>query len=80
LLESVPQIGSSADSLKAIPGTVPTVGAFPTGCRFHPRCPVVQPSCAQKVINLVEVLPAREVRCPFYDFLQPAASRAQVLT
>jgi oligopeptide/dipeptide ABC transporter ATP-binding protein len=78
LLESVPQIGSSAASLKAIPGTVPRVGAFPTGCRFHPRCPVVQPICPQKAIDLVEILPARHVRCPFSELIAPATNRAPV--
>ena len=80
LLQSVPQIGSNADSLKAIPGTVPTLGAFPTGCRFHPRCQVVQPICAQKAIDLIEILPAHQVRCPFSDLIRPVASRASILS
>src|SRR5258706_1818156 len=39
LLNSVPKLESGAERLTAIPGSVPNLGAFPPGCRFHPRCP-----------------------------------------
>src|SRR3954467_4872504 len=39
LMNSVPKLGSEAARLTAIPGNVPNLGAFPSGCRFHPRCP-----------------------------------------
>jgi len=78
LLDSVPQIGSTVASLKAIPGTVPQIGAFPSGCRFHPRCPIMQPICAQKPIPLSEADPGRMVRCPFSDLVRPAAGAERV--
>ena len=65
LINSVPELGDDAARLKSIPGTVPRLGHFPTGCRFHPRCPQAQPSCAQKEIDLLEVRPGRWARCPF---------------
>ena len=40
LLRSVPRLGQTADRLQTIPGSVPDPLAFPTGCKFHPRCPV----------------------------------------
>jgi len=40
LLRSVPRLGRSADRLETIPGNVPDPLAFPSGCKFHPRCPV----------------------------------------
>jgi oligopeptide/dipeptide ABC transporter ATP-binding protein len=39
LLKSLPRLGSSAKRLPTIPGTVPEPLHFPTGCKFHPRCP-----------------------------------------
>jgi len=76
LLESVPQIGSSAATLKNIPGSVPQIGAFPSGCRFHPRCPVVQPACSQNDYPLVSLVPGREVRCPFSQTPSPSNARS----
>ncbi|MET3578163.1 oligopeptide/dipeptide ABC transporter ATP-binding protein [Mesorhizobium robiniae] len=31
--------------LNAIVGVAPGLGAFPSACRFHPRCPMVQDGC-----------------------------------
>ena len=38
LLESVPGFHSRRSRLVSIGGTVPSPGAWPSGCRFHPRC------------------------------------------
>src|SRR5947208_2323112 len=38
LMLSVPGLGARSKRLPAIPGSVPQLGAFPSGCRFHPRC------------------------------------------
>lgn len=41
LLESLlPLGGEPPETLSAIPGQPPTPEAWPTGCRFHPRCPL----------------------------------------
>jgi len=53
--------------LTAIPGQVPRPGNFPPGCRFAPRCPIAQPTCATILPELVEVEPNRWVRCPYAD-------------
>ena len=40
-------------SLKAIPGNVPSVRTFPSGCRYHPRCSEVEAVCqVQKPSNI----------------------------
>ena len=67
LMNSVPGLDSDADRLTAIPGAVPRLGAFPKGCRFHPRCPRVRPECSQTSPPLVEVEPKRWVRCPYWN-------------
>ncbi len=66
LMNSVPKLGAGTTRLTAIAGTVPHLGEFPSGCRFHPRCPKAQPDCAQKPPELVEVETGRWVRCPYW--------------
>jgi oligopeptide/dipeptide ABC transporter ATP-binding protein len=67
LMDSVPKPGSVARRLKSIPGSVPQLNALPSGCRFHPRCPKVQPDCSRKIPALMEVESNRWVRCPFWS-------------
>lgn len=66
LINSVPKLSSGAQRLTAIPGNVPRIGNFPSGCRFAPRCPMARPECSQAVPELVEVEAGRWVRCPFW--------------
>jgi peptide/nickel transport system ATP-binding protein len=42
LLASILSPQSRAHSLFSIPGSVPIAGHWPTGCRFHPRCPIAR--------------------------------------
>jgi len=65
LISSVPQLRTRARRLNAIPGNVPA-GIFPSGCRFHPRCPKVRGDCAGREPGLIEVEPNRWVRCPYW--------------
>ncbi|MCL4868715.1 MAG: ABC transporter ATP-binding protein [Anaerolineae bacterium] len=44
-------------------GETPNPIQLPTGCRFHPRCPIVQPHCAQVDPEWREILPAHQVAC-----------------
>jgi oligopeptide/dipeptide ABC transporter ATP-binding protein len=67
LMNSVPALGHELERLQAIPGSVPNLGQFPSGCRFHPRCPKAQSDCSQKAPELVEVEPGRWVRCPWWQ-------------
>jgi peptide/nickel transport system ATP-binding protein len=39
LFASIPRITGPVERLTPIAGTVPPPGAWPTGCRFRPRCP-----------------------------------------
>lgn len=46
LLNSTPRLGRKSTELIGIPGSVPRPGAYPAGCRFHPRCPSASAECA----------------------------------
>jgi oligopeptide/dipeptide ABC transporter ATP-binding protein len=39
LFRSVPKLGAMSERLATIAGTVPNPARFPSGCKFHPRCP-----------------------------------------
>ncbi len=65
LIQSVPELSTEVQRLTAIPGTVPLPGAFPSGCRFHPRCPKAQPACATQAPELLAAEVGRNVRCPY---------------
>jgi len=54
---------NNQNKLKAIIGEVPKSGNFPTGCRFHPRCPQKFDKCAQAMPALFKPNPDQEVRC-----------------
>jgi len=64
LLEAMPSAATRGKRLKAIPGQVPSAGNLPSGCRFHDRCPVARPGCAQTPPDL-RALGDRLVRCPY---------------
>jgi oligopeptide/dipeptide ABC transporter ATP-binding protein len=45
LMAAVPRIAAPKSRLQAIPGQVPAATAWPSGCRFHPRCPHAWAKC-----------------------------------
>jgi len=51
------------ERLKAIPGMVPRLSNLPTGCTFHPRCPVAIEVCQKEEPQLLEVSPGHKVQC-----------------
>jgi oligopeptide/dipeptide ABC transporter ATP-binding protein len=67
LLRSTPQLGGGHDRLLSIAGNVPQLGAWPAGCRFHPRCPQRQPPCDKEMPPLLNPFPERNVRCPYWE-------------
>jgi len=67
LIGSVPKLVDGNPRLAAIPGSVPRIGNFPPGCRFHPRCPTARPECATRMPELAEVEPGRWVRCLYAE-------------
>ncbi len=65
LIGSLPQ--SPGEPLRPIDGTVPPLGALPSGCAFHPRCPARFAPCDQVVPDAYRTAPDRGVRCLLYD-------------
>ncbi|HET8591710.1 MAG TPA: ABC transporter ATP-binding protein [Nakamurella sp.] len=63
LLAALPQPDRSEDELVPIPGSPPVPTALPSGCAFHPRCPMATDACRLEVPELVAV-PGGRLACP----------------
>lgn len=62
LLMATPRAGRGEKS-RGIPGVMPSAGDFPSGCRFHPRCPyAVTGRCDSGALTL-ETYGDRKNRC-----------------
>ncbi|MCE5230862.1 ABC transporter ATP-binding protein [bacterium] len=77
LMRSVPRLEWVAEQhqIHPIPGSVPDPAHFPTGCRFHPRCPFATDGCLQAQ-TLAEVIPGHSVRCHRWKEIQEDPTRA----
>ncbi len=67
LVDSLPRLGERSkrgrQRLREISGVVPSIAAYPAGCRFNPRCPSVTEIC-REVVPEATPLPAEGlVRC-----------------
>ncbi len=65
LLDALPNL-DTAQVPKSIPGSVPPPGKYPTGCRFHDRCPRVFEPCTTDPV-WSEPAPERRVACHLYS-------------
>ena len=48
LMGSIPKIGDEQDRLSQIPGAMPHLTEVPSGCAFHPRCPLAEERCIRE--------------------------------
>lgn len=67
LLDCIPYIGMKKGSLSAIYGKVPSAGNYPTGCRYHPRCPHSFSPCETDVPALFQIEGGTRVACHLYQ-------------
>lgn len=52
LMGSIPKIGDEQDRLSQIPGAMPHLTEVPSGCAFHPRCPLAEERCIRECPGL----------------------------
>lgn len=67
LLNSTPKIHQEKDSLESIAGNVPSPFDMPTGCKYHPRCPVAFEKCRDQQPPLFTFEDGSEVRCWLHE-------------
>ncbi|MGI8522529.1 MAG: ABC transporter ATP-binding protein [Nocardioides sp.] len=65
LVEAIPH-PDPARRLSHVPlaGEIPSPIDPPSGCAFHPRCPLAEPACQTVVPALEVVTPGRRIACP----------------
>jgi len=65
LFRSLPRLEGERKRLQVIPGTVPSPLDFPSGCKFHPRCPIAEDKCATDEPELMDAADGRLAACWF---------------
>jgi peptide/nickel transport system ATP-binding protein len=71
LVDSLPRLGERSrrgqQRLREIAGTVPSIVAYPSGCRFNPRCPSVTDICRSTAPGITALGPGGLVRCHHHE-------------
>jgi oligopeptide/dipeptide ABC transporter ATP-binding protein len=67
LVDSLPRLGERSrrgqQRLREISGVVPSIAAYPGGCRFNPRCPAVTDICRSTAPDITPLPADGLVRC-----------------
>src|SRR5205814_4075167 len=64
LISAVPVVDSASKRQRIIlPGDVPSRIDPPSGCPFHPRCPIAEARCRVEIPRLREVTPGHWAAC-----------------
>jgi len=74
LLSAFPNIDGKKRRLSAIPGFPPDLLHPPSGCRFHPRCPIAREVCQEKQPKLEQKKKDRLAACHFAGEYRPGGS------
>ncbi|MGM0665025.1 MAG: ABC transporter ATP-binding protein [Thermodesulfobacteriota bacterium] len=64
LLASLPSRARRGGSLHSVPGAVPDPARKPSGCPFHPRCPIARPECGRALPEMCDWGDEHLARCP----------------
>jgi peptide/nickel transport system ATP-binding protein len=70
MLNSFPTLRGPRHRMTGIPGSPPDLRAIPSGCSFHPRCPMAFPPCKTDLPLLRSATPQtpeQQVACHLYD-------------
>jgi peptide/nickel transport system ATP-binding protein len=78
LIKAVPTLTGDKDNLVSIPGSPPDLIQLPTGCKFHPRCPLADDHCRQVEPKLIEVEAGHKTACWHWQEAREALKAYQV--
>src|SRR5690606_16998284 len=65
LLETIPDVNDPNRNREIVAGEVPSPLASPSGCSFHPRCPLAQDRCSSERPQLRQMPDGACVACHF---------------
>lgn len=72
LIASVPRLDEPrAERLPSISGQPPEIFASPSGCPFHPRCPLAVEVCVREMPGVTEFSPTHHARCWRAEEVEP---------
>jgi peptide/nickel transport system ATP-binding protein len=80
LISAIPIPDGAGQLPEALSGEIPDPAHPPTGCRFHPRCPLAFDRCRVESPPLVTVDAGRDVACWLHPVPTSAVSSAQPRT
>jgi peptide/nickel transport system ATP-binding protein len=63
LIKAVPTLATDRSELTSIPGSPPDLIDLPSGCKFHPRCPLAIDKCRAEEPPLLDVGPGHGAAC-----------------
>ncbi|MCL6442850.1 MAG: ABC transporter ATP-binding protein [Alicyclobacillus sp.] len=55
LIQAAPSLIGDPNSMRPIQGSPPNLLQLPTGCAFHPRCPLAMEICKESIPQLIDV-------------------------
>jgi peptide/nickel transport system ATP-binding protein len=62
LIKSLPRLDDRGERV-SIPGRPPALDSPPSGCRFHPRCPLVMEKCRTIEPEMITIRPGHRAAC-----------------
>jgi peptide/nickel transport system ATP-binding protein len=79
LLRSIPRLDATESRLDSIPGQPPSPNALPSGCKFHPRCPIGhdRERCRAEDPDLRRVGPVQEAACHYAEEVPAPSAPAE---
>ncbi len=63
LMAAIPDMTETTEFLHQIEGSMPNLANIPTGCAFHPRCPLKTDKCTTLRPHLISAAPCHKVAC-----------------
>jgi len=76
LFDSLPTSTTRRGKLKPIKGYVPSLGHYPDGCRFHPRCPYAMEKCRHGPVPDFEIVTKDHIsKCWLHDGSEESKSK-----
>ena len=67
LLNTVPNLNTPLSEMEPIEGSSPDPVDVPTGCSYHPRCPMADDNCRAEAPRMYEIDADRSAACHYWE-------------